>query len=110
MYEDIKTLAPPGRTTAQSRTQRAACLSSSTSDNLELRDTIGEEEVVFVVVDPQELPRTWASVDLLGERIGECTDRTIPEDVASDQSVTMEEQGGHRRRQLLLVCNTHSLS
>ena len=59
---------------------------------LELEDTIGDEEAVLVVVDPQELPRTWASLDLSGEQIGEGTYRGTPDDAALDQSVTMEEQ------------------
>ena len=61
---------------------------------MELQDTIGDEEAVLVVVDPQELPRTWASVDLLGEQIGEGTYRAMPEDVSLDQSVTMDEDWG----------------
>ena len=61
---------------------------------MELQDTIGDEEAVLVVVDPQELPHTWASVDLLGEQIGEGTYRAMPEDVAPDQSVTMDEDWG----------------
>ena len=61
---------------------------------MELQDTIGDEEAVLVVVDPQELPRTWANVDLLGEQIGEGTYRAMPEDVAPDQSVTMDEDWG----------------
>ena len=55
---------------------------------------MGDEEAVLVVVDPQELPRTWASVDLLGEQIGEGTYRAMPEDVSLDQSVTMDEDWG----------------
>ena len=62
---------------------------------MELQDTIGvEEAVLVVVVDPQELPRTWASVDLLGEQIGEGTYRAMPEDVPLGQSVTMDEDWG----------------
>ena len=61
---------------------------------MELQDTIGDEEAVLVVVDPQELPRTWASVDLLSEQIGEGTYRAMPEDVSLDQSVTMDEDWG----------------
>ena len=49
---------------------------------------------MLVVVDPQELPRTWASVDPLGEQIGEGTYRAMPEDVAPDQSVTMGKDWG----------------
>ena len=57
---------------------------------MELQDTVGDEEAVLVVVDPQELPRTWASLDLLGEQIGEGAYRATPEDAALQQSVTME--------------------
>ena len=48
----------------------------------------------MVVVDPQELPRTWASIDLLGEQIGEGTYRAMPEEAASDEPVTAAEQWG----------------
>ena len=78
----------------QVRVQRTARLSAAVSDTMELQDTIGDEEAVLVVVDPQELPRTWASVDLLGEQIGEGTYRAMPADVAPDQSVTMGEDWG----------------
>ena len=61
---------------------------------MELQDTIGDEEAVLVVVDPQELPRTWASVDLLGEQIGEGSYRAMPEEAALDQTVTTAEQWG----------------
>ena len=94
LYGEIKTVVPPGRTTAQVRVQRTTRLSARMSDALELQDTIGDEEAVLVVVDPQELPRTWATFDLLSERIGEGTYRVMPDDVASDQGVTMEEQCG----------------
>ena len=78
----------------QVRVQRTLRLSAAMPDSLELQDTVVDEEVVLVVVDPQELPRTWGSVDLLGEQIGEGTYRALPEDVESDQSVTMREQWG----------------
>ena len=94
LYGQIQSLVPPGRKTAQVRVQRTARLSAAISDTMELQDTIGDEEAVLVVVDPQELPRTWASVDLLGEQIGEGTYRAMPEDVAPDQSVTMDEDWG----------------
>ena len=49
---------------------------------------------MLVVVGPQELPRTWASLDLLAEQIGEGTYRPTPEDAALEQNVTMEDQWG----------------
>ena len=94
LYGQLQALAPPGCKRTQVRVQRTARLSAAISDTMELQDTIGDEEAVLVVVDPQELPRTWASVDLLGEQIGEGTYRAMPEDAASGQGVTMEEQWG----------------
>ena len=46
---------------------------------MQLKDTIGAEEAVLVLVDLAELPRTWASLDLLSERIGEGTYRAEPQ-------------------------------
>ena len=79
-------------THTQVRVQRTARLSAAVSDTMELQDTAGDEEAVLVVVDPQELPRTWASLDQLGEQMGEGTYRATPDDAALEQSVTMEEQ------------------
>ena len=61
---------------------------------MELQYTIGDEQAVLVVVDPQELPRTWASPDLFGGQIGEGTYRATPEDAALEQSVAMDEERG----------------
>ena len=96
LYGEIQTLVPPGCKRAQVRAQRTARLSAAVSDTMELQDTVGDEEAVLVVVDPQELPRTWASLDQLGEQIGEGTYRVTPEDAALEQSVTMEEEWGRR--------------
>ena len=73
LYGQIQTLFPPGRKHTQVRVHRTTRLSAAVSDTMELQDTIGDEQAVLVVVDPQELPRTWASLDLLGEQIGEGT-------------------------------------
>ena len=78
----------------QARVHRTTRLSAAVSDTLELQDTIDDEEAVLVAVDPQELPRTWASVDPLAKQIGEGTYRAVAEDVAPDQSVTMDEDWG----------------
>ena len=48
-------------------------------ESLQLKDTIGAEEAVLVLVDPAELPRTLASLDLLSEKIGEGTYRAEPQ-------------------------------
>ena len=79
LYGKIQTLVPPGCKRTQVRVQRTARLSAAVSDTMELQDTVGDEEAVLVVVDPQELPRTWASLDLLAEQIGEGTYRPTPE-------------------------------
>ena len=42
-----------------------------------LADTLGSETSVLVVVDPKEFPRTWKSVDLLEEAIGEAEYREL---------------------------------
>ena len=88
----------------QVRVHRTTRLSAAVSDTMELQDTIGDEEAVLVVVDPQELPRTWASVDLLAEQIGEGTYRAVAEDVAPDQSVTMDEDWGVQLKNRLPTC------
>ena len=50
----IQALVPPGCKRTQVRVQRTARLSAAISDTMELQDTVGDEEAVLVVVDPQE--------------------------------------------------------
>ena len=54
-------------------------LQSSSEDAAQrsLADTLGSETSVLVVVDPKEFPRTWKSVDLLEEAIGEAEYREL---------------------------------
>ena len=40
-----------------------------------LGDTLGAETDVLVVVDPAELPRTYATVDILAEQVGDASYR-----------------------------------
>ena len=43
-----------------------------------LEDTLGAEDTVLVMVDPTELPRSWASIDIFAESIGEAEYRVTP--------------------------------
>ena len=94
LYKRMQTLIPQCRKDVQVRIQRTRHVCATMSEALELEDTIGDEEAVLVVVDPQELPRTWASVDILREQIGEGTYRVTPAGEAPDQRSTMDEQWG----------------
>ena len=67
LYAKIQTLVPLGRKDSPVRiVPRAA---AAVSEAMQLQDTIGSKEAVLVAVDPSELQRTWASLDLLSEKI-----------------------------------------
>ena len=68
------------------RSPRAA---AAVWDAMQLRDTIGSEEAVLVVVDPSELPRTRATLDLLSERIGEGTYRADPQGAGAGSALAL---------------------
>jgi hypothetical protein len=75
LYAKIQTLIPLGRKDTPVRIVRSPRAAAAVAEAMHLQDTIGSEEAVLVVVDPSELPRTWASLDLLSEKIGEGTYR-----------------------------------
>ena len=70
LYDKIQTLVPLKRKDTPVRIVRYPRAAAAVSDAMQLQDTIGSEEAVLVVVDPSELPRTWASLGFLSERIG----------------------------------------
>ena len=70
---------PLGRKDTPVRIVRSPKAAAAVAEAMHLQDTIGSEEAVLVVVDPSELPRTWASLDLLSEKIGEGTYRATPQ-------------------------------
>ena len=73
MYKRLQALVPQGRADASVRLQRTHRSSSAIESTL--GDTIGSEESVLVVVDPKELPKTLASLDLFADSIGSATPR-----------------------------------
>ena len=79
LYSKIQSLVTLGRKDTPVRIVRSPRAVAATEESLQLKDTIGAEEAVLVLVDPAELPRTWASLDLLSERIGEGTYRAEPQ-------------------------------
>ena len=79
LYAKIQTLIPLGRKDTPVRIVRSPRAAAAVAEAMHLQDTIGSEEAVLVVVDPSELPRTWASLDLLSEKIGEGTYRATPQ-------------------------------
>ena len=46
---------------------------------MSLGETLGAEEAVLVIVDPADLPKSWGSIDLLAEGIGDAAYRVSPE-------------------------------
>ena len=47
---------------------------------------MGAEEAVLVIVDPVDLPKTWGSIDLIAEGIGDAEYRVSPEVAAGTSS------------------------
>ena len=56
-----------------------------------LGETLGEEEAALVIIDPKEMPRTWAEVGA-AENIGECVPR--PEEPAPAEAPAEAGPGG----------------
>ena len=79
LYSKIQTLVQLWRRDTPVRIVRSPRAVAAAEESLQLKDTIGAEEAVLVLVDPAELPRTWASLDLLSETIGEGTYRAEPQ-------------------------------
>ena len=79
LHSKIQTFVPLGRKYTPVRIVRSPRAVAAAEESLQLKDTIGAEEAVLVLVDPAELPRTWASLGLLSERIGERTYRAEPQ-------------------------------
>ena len=79
LYSKIQTLVPLGRKDTPVRIVRSPRAVAAAEESLQLKATIGAEEAVLVLVDLAELPRTWASLDLLSEKIGEGTYRAEPQ-------------------------------
>jgi len=53
---------------------------------MSLEETLGAEEAVLVIVDPADLPKSWGSIDLLAEGIGDAAYRVSPEVAAGTSS------------------------
>ena len=53
--------------------------------NADVLETLGDEECALVIIDPKELPMTWAQVAAV-ERIGECRARPPEGEEASTGS------------------------
>ena len=53
---------------------------------MSLGETLGAEEAVLVIVDPTDLPKSWGSIDLLAEGIGDAAYRVSPEVAAGTSS------------------------
>ena len=79
LYSKIQTLVPLGRNDTPVRIVRSPRALAAVEESLHSKDTIGAEEAVLVLVDPAELPQTWASLDLLSEKICEGTYRAEPQ-------------------------------
>ena len=79
MYEQLQAVVPRGRgdtTIRIHRTQQVQDAVESTIDS-----TLGSECAVLVVVDPVSLPKSWCSVDLFSEQIGDAEYRVSQRDV-----------------------------
>ncbi len=89
LYEKLQTVVPLGSKEARVRIQRTRRVESAVEATLD--DTLGSESAVLVIVDPAELPRSWASVDALAEGIGEAEYRVSldgPESGSPDETAT----------------------
>ena len=75
LYARIQTMLFLGRKDTPVRIVRSPQALAAMEESFQLKDIIGAEEAVLVLVDPAELPRTWASLDLLSETIGDGTYR-----------------------------------
>ena len=75
LHARIQTLVPLGRKDTPVRIVRSPRAPAATEESIQLKDTIGAEDAVLVLVGPAELPRTCASLDLLSETICEGTYR-----------------------------------
>ena len=71
LYAKIQTLVILWRKDTPVRIVRSPRAAAAVSEATQLEDTIGSDDAVLVVMDPSEVPCTWASLDLLSERIGE---------------------------------------
>ena len=58
-----------------------------------LGDTLGSESSVLVLVDPKEFPRTWQSLDLLKEAVGEAEYRQDRQQTAGAKGQTKSPTG-----------------
>ena len=85
---EIQTVVPQGSTDARVRMQRKHRV-RNTAESTTLANILGSESCVLVVVDPVDLPKTWKTVDLLAEKIGEAQYRGTPESAEGKSAVTL---------------------
>ena len=94
LYGDLQSIVPRGRADTPVRLQRTQKRSPAAGDAATLGDTLGAETDVLVVVDPGELPRTYATVDILAEKIGDARYRVVPGDGADETGAGSVETTG----------------
>ena len=89
LYGELQAVVPRGRGETQVRLQRTRQRPNQTATST-LADTLGAETDVLVVVDPRELPRNYATVDLLAEQVGDACYRVAgrPAEARSAASMT----------------------
>ena len=81
----LQALIPQGCGKTPVRVQRSPHAAAVLAEVLKLKDILGQEDTVLVVVDPLEMLRTRVSVDVLIDAIGEQVYRVCP--ATGEQSV-----------------------
>jgi hypothetical protein len=77
LYGQLQAVVPRGRAATPVRLHRAP-RTSVAAERATLGETLGSETDVLVVVDPAELPRTYATLDILAEQVGQASYRVWP--------------------------------
>ena len=88
LYGQLQSVVPRGCPETPVRLQRAPRRSDAPEDPSMLGGTLGAETDVLVVVDPAELPRTYASVDILSEQVGDASYRVSTGTASSSSEAT----------------------
>ena len=89
LYSKLQSVVPRAEGEVKVRMQRTRRVSNVVESTLQ--ETLGSEDTVLVVIDPAELPRSWASVDVFGEAIGEAEYRisAVPADSGASETASV---------------------
>ena len=91
LWAEVQAQIPQGRSNVPVRIRRNRAMDAAAS--VTIGETLGSEDAVLVLVDPEDLPRSWATLDALAEPIGEAVPRASGE-VADAGAARGAGQGG----------------